>query len=170
MSQMSKRKSNLALVHRQARCSYWIVPTTREHLLVMATKLRVKDLEELEAAYLTPRRALWRGFRRSLWTRTAFVDGEIAAIWGLNAPSAIGFVGVPWLLTAPALERAAFAFIREAKKEVARMLEQYPTLDNYVLASYQGAIRFLKIMGFTLEEPEAIGRNGELFRRFHKER
>jgi hypothetical protein len=159
----------LAPVNAGTRHSYWIVPTTPEHVYALADSLRARDADELEATGVKVKRALWRGYRRSLWCRTAFVDGDIAAIWGLNA-SALSNYGVPWLLTAPAVERVPFAIRREAGREVAKMLALCPVLENHVLASYAGAVRLLQSLGFTVFPAEPTGRNGALLSRFRLER
>jgi hypothetical protein len=159
----------LAPVHAGGRHSYWIVPTTAEHVYALAAVMRQGDRAELEATGVKVKRALWRGYRRSLWCRTAFVDGDIAAIWGLNA-SALSNYGVPWLLTAPAIERMPVAFRREAGREVARMLALCPVLENHVLTSYTGAVRLLRSLGFTVFQGESTGHNGALLSRFRLER
>jgi hypothetical protein len=159
----------LGLVQTGRTHSYWIVPATRDHVYAMADLLRRADMEELAAAGLSAKRALWRGFRRSLWPKTAFIDGRIAAMWGLDT-TAIGDHGAPWLLTTDTIELMPLAFIKEAKEEVRMMLQKCRVLENHVLASYTQAVRLVQILGFTVDPPQPTGKNGALFRRFRMER
>lgn len=152
----------LAAVKAGTRHSYWIVPTTPDHVYALADNLRAEDVEELAATGISARRALWRGYRRSLWCRTAFVDGEVAAIWGLNGGALSNF-GVPWLLTGPAIERVPFAFVKEARREVAQMARLCPHLENRVLASYAKAVKMLRMLGFEILPAEKFGARGKLF-------
>jgi hypothetical protein len=148
---------------------YEILPASIEHLRELAANLRKDDADELVATGVTVRKALWRGYRRSLWCQTALIDGQVAAVWGLNA-SPLGRHGVPWLLTSPAIELMPVAFLREAKKEVARMLRFSSCLENRVLATYGGAVRLLECLGFTIDPAEPSGRNGEMLALFRLER
>lgn len=59
------------------------MPATREHVYEMADNLRVADMGELAAFGVTAKKALWRGYRNSIMCRSVFVDGKIAAMWGL---------------------------------------------------------------------------------------
>ncbi len=135
----------------------------------MADSLRVADMEELAAAGISARKALWRGYRRSLWPKTAFIDGRIAAMWGLDT-TGLGEHGCPWLMTTDVIELMPVAFIREAKEEVRMMLQKCRVLENHVLASYIQAVRLLEVLGFTIDPPHPAGKNGALFRRFRMER
>lgn len=123
----------------------------------------------------TPKRSLWRGYRNSVMCQTAFVDGEVGAIWGLCVGALVGStllsdVGRPWLLTSAAAERVPIAFVKEGRAATERMLRVKPFLENYVLASYTRAVRTLRIMGFTVDEPQPCGLGGLLYSRFHKSR
>jgi hypothetical protein len=144
---------------------YTILAAKPEHCDLLAVNLRAADRKEVQAAGLSSYRAVRRAFRSGILSRTAFVDGDIAAMWGLGG-NLLSEIGHPWLLTTPAVERVPFSFAREAKRAVGEMLLYRSVLFDYVDANYEQAIRFLKILGFTLGEPEPFGRRGQLFRRF----
>lgn len=79
--------------------------------------------------------------------------------------SALGLVGQPYFLTGPSIEKInPMKFSRLYKQEVQEMQKIFPILENYVDATYLGAIRMLKIAGFRLSDP--INVNGNYFRRF----
>ncbi len=105
-------------------------------------------------------------FRHSLFAGTAFVDGEIAAMWGLCADM-LSDCGEPWLVTTNAVEAIPVTFVREGRRQVARMLAVKPRLENMVAARYQRAVRFLEVLGFVVDPPRPFGPRQEVFRRFH---
>jgi hypothetical protein len=146
-----------------------ILATQPAHIAAMRDRLRDEDRRECESAGLRAGKALWRSYRGSALVRTAFVDGEIAAMWGVGG-CPLGGTGQPWLLTTPVVERAPVAFIREGRQEVAEMLTVFPILVGFVDASYHRAVRLLGVLGFEVDNPLPFGANGALFRRYHIER
>lgn len=144
-----------------------IVPCTMGHVGDLADTLRIGDLEEIAAQCLPPRTIIRRSLKGSIWCRTYLYDGQVAAMMGLGG-SAIGDLGLPWLLTSASVERTLpRVFVIEAKKAVEIMLSMKPRLENHVLASYGKACRLLEILGFKLDEPVPYGPRGVMFRRFH---
>lgn len=146
-----------------------ITRSTAAHCEQLAANMRAADRAEVQAAGLSGIRALGRAFRGGMMCRTAFVDGEIAAMWGLGG-TLLSDIGHPWLLTTAAVERVPIAFVKVAKRELAAMLDQRRTLRNWVAADYAQAIRFLQVLGFTLAEPAPFGPKGLLFRQFEMSR
>ena len=143
-----------------------IVPATGEHAVILANNLRDGDRREIEVCGLTPKRAIWKSLRNSLYADAIFVDGDLALMFGLCS-SYIGHTGYPWLLTTPAVARMPIAFIKVGRQQVQKMLEWRPQLIGYVDASYGGACSFLIACGFKLDEPEPFGINNAPFRRYH---
>lgn len=140
-----------------------ILPATLDHVRLLAGSLRAEDVRECLASGGRPFKLLWRSWRSSqLLRRSAFVDGEIAAMWGIGGPW-LSQTGIPWLLTAPAVERIPLRFLRECRSGMAEMLVFYPRLSNYVHADYTRSIRFLALLGFEVGEPQPHGPHGELF-------
>ncbi len=142
-----------------------IVVAEPAHIRLLADDLRAADRAEVEAAGMDARKALWRSFRQATLARTAFVDGEIAAMWGVGG-CPLGTLGRPWLLTAPPIEHAKVAFVREARYEVREMLTLFTELRGFVDARYQRAIRLLQIMGFNISESFPFGPYGVPFRQY----
>lgn len=145
-----------------------IIPTIPAHLRELAENLRKEDEDEILSFGFTPAQALWRSYKASLFTKTAFVDGKLAAVWGVCGKF-MGAIGQPWLLTTDAVyEVSPLKFARVYQQEVKEMLKMFPKLENYVIASYSSATRLLEIIGFKLGEPELIGTSKEMFRKFTK--
>lgn len=127
--------------------------------------MRKADRDEVQAAGLSSYRAVNRAFRNGILSRSAFVDGEIAAMWGLGG-TLISNVGTPWLLTTHAAERVPLTFVKVGKSEVERMLMHRSVLENYVTADYEKAIKFLRILGFRVGAPFPFGIRGQMFCKF----
>lgn len=150
----------------EGRRFFEVVPATREHVFALAGNLRSEDCDELRGVGVGQKRALWRGLRRSVWSSAGLINGEVAAIWGLRLDG-LGGRGVPWMLTSPVFATIPpWMAVREGSREIARMQELCPHLENHVAASYAKAIRFLKCLGFTIGPAEATGRDGALYCRF----
>ena len=144
-----------------------IVPCTMAHMDALADSLRLLDIEELQAQGKGPRAVLRASIKGSLWCRTYLYDGEVAAMMGLGGV-AMDDLGRPWFLTSDVIYRPnAWTVVKECRKGVALMLELKPRLENYVLAKYEQAVRLLRILGFSLDEPMPFGPKGVLFRRFY---
>ncbi len=148
---------------------YEIIETTPEHIRLLGASLRAGDRHEITCMGLSPTKALWRSYRHSIMRRTAFVDGEIAACWGLGG-GLLDEIGQPWLMTAPPIERVKMSFAREARHELHGMLDLFPRLEGYVQASYGQACGFLRFLGFTLSDPVEIGPDKSLFHPYRMER
>lgn len=124
---------------------YEIVEARYEHIRPLALNLRYADIAEIHEAGFSPVRAIAGSFRRSLYRRTAFVNGHIAAMWGVGG---VLTIGEAWLLTTPAIEKAPFAFVREGRREVANMLRLFYRLQLAVHCDYVQAIRLATLWGF----------------------
>lgn len=129
--------------------TYVIITAVSGHVSMMCEALRPNDRQELLDFGVSAKRALWGSWRNSLIRKAAFVDGEIAALWGIVG-TPLGPEGNLWLLTGNAIEKAKFSFIREARREVEEALEIFPALSGVVSVRYTQAVRFLETLGFTV--------------------
>lgn len=150
-----------------------IVDAEIEHVYLLVDRLRPKDLKEIQRLGIKPKRALYRAFKNSLMCRSAFVDGQIAAMWGIGVAlrpglSPLSDLGTPWLHTSDAVERIPLFFVRRAKAEVAAMLAIKKRLESWVDADYAEAVKFIRMLGFVVETPAPIGADGAMFSRFHR--
>lgn len=103
-------------------------------------------------------KALYLTFKHGLLRRTAVIEGEIAAMWGVTG-TPMSIIGRPYLVTSTSSEKiSSLEFYRLYKKEVAVMNALFPVLENYVDANYAEAVRLLRITGFELT-PEVINNN-----------
>lgn len=147
-----------------------ILETKPDHVLLLRENLREQDASEICKFGLPIRKALWRSYKNSIFCRTAFVDGQIAGIWGLHGVL-LGETGCPWLLTSPIVERFPIHFALLYRQEIREMQDYFDKLENWVDAAYSKSIRMLELIGFTVDEPVKISvlKSDNLFRKFHLE-
>lgn len=129
--------------------NYTIVDALPGHVKMLCANLRANDAAELEDFSMPARSAIWKSYRYSLIRKAAFIDGDLAAMWGVVGVP-LGSAGNLWLLTTPIIERAKFTFIREAQREVDEALEIFPMLCGLVSQRYTAAVKFLRLLGFTI--------------------
>lgn len=147
---------------------YEIVPCKPIHAGMLARRLRADDRAEIVGlGHCDVRRVLRSLMRSSLYCRSAFVDGEMAAMWGVTG-SLMDESGRAWLLTGPAVERVPLAFYREGRRQIEEMLKSRRVLVSQVAFSYDRAIRFFRMLGFSIGTPEPIGRDGSYYCRIAK--
>ena len=145
---------------------------TLDDVIELANGLRKQDRDELDAAGHTNHIAVISdGIKRSDWTLTATVDGEVACIFGLaRAGSVLAPIGVPWMLGTNLVPRNGRALARLAPQYIQEMLLAYPRLVNVVHARNKVAVGWLRRVGFTLHPAQPHGPHGEPFHVFEVNR
>lgn len=154
---------------------YVIVPCKVEHLYELAETMREADKAEIRALGFGIKKTLWRAFRNSILCKTALVDAKVAAIWGLavglrHDVSPLSDLATPWLHTSAAIEAIPVSFLKVAKQELAAMMSLRTRLESWVAADYVQAVKFLRVLGFTVDKAEPFGSSGARFSKFHVER
>jgi hypothetical protein len=133
-----------------------IVDSTQSHLRQLSKTLRVEDRNEILALGMSPEKALSISYKNAIYRKTAFIDEKVAAVWGVSG-NFMGEVGTPYLLTSTEVVKITpLLFVRIYKYEVEKMLEIFSSLENYVDVNYTSAVRLLKMIGFTVGEPQKI--------------
>lgn len=147
-----------------------IVDARPEHVAALKGNLRSEDANEILRFGMSIQHALWRSYKNSVYRKTALVDGEIAAMWGACGVL-LGNKAQVWLMTTPDVYKVfPLKFARIYQQEAHKMLHMFPLLENYALAEYDAAIRLLDICGFSIGEPESMGENQAMHRKFWIER
>lgn len=82
-------------------------------------------------------------------------DSRPVCMFGVTPIDILGGVGSPWLLGTDEVKKYANTFLRLNKSYVAKMLELFPYLQNYVDTRNEISIRWLKWLGFKFG-PEPI--------------
>ena len=130
----------------------------------------MREIDKLECREMSgnsPIDALNKGIELSQYATVVVIDNEPCAVVGLSIVSAVNGLGVPWLLATESAVRNKRVFVNNAKQGVDDMRTVCPNLVNYVHEDNKLSIRWLKWMGFTIEESQPLGFNGAMFRRFY---
>ncbi|MDR2668598.1 MAG: hypothetical protein LBC14_01435 [Desulfovibrio sp.] len=134
-----------------------------EHIPAVAARMREADRREVWAYRRhTPEEALRFSLSRSLFARTAVVNGRPALMWGVGVPTLLGSVGSPWLLATDAVYEVVLPFLKYSRVAVRHMQSLFPRLENHVHADNALSIRWLQWCGFTLDDAP-VEFNGENF-------
>ena len=123
---------------------------------LLAERMRATDRTAAEERGIAPRRLLWWNFRFSLFRHSAFVDGEIGAMWGVRG-SALGGSGEPWLVGTALMDRYPVTSVKMALDEIASMRAIWPRLGGLVVLSDARACRFAAFLGAAIAETEYRG-------------
>lgn len=100
-----------------------------------------------------------------LWA--AEKGGRLLAVGGLAPISMVDGRGSPWLLGTRAMTRRDF--VRISRASIANALAICPRLENWVWAGAATSVRWLRQVGFHVEQPRPYGPRGALFHRFTME-
>ncbi len=137
-----------------------IVDATEEHARGLAPNLRAADALEVKlSSGLTPLNALIASVKLSTHSWTALLDGKPEIMWGVAPYSYTNSrlnQGVVWLLSSDEMYKIPGRFVKESHIYVAKMLETFDTIFNYVHAKNMASRKWLENMGF-----EAIDRKEE---------
>lgn len=138
-----------------------------ELLQYVAAHMRSIDILECkEMSGKSPIRALTEGVKMSELSAVVVVDGRPCAAIGLCIVSHLTGTGVPWMLATDDAVKNRRAFIEHTRTGLQEMMGICPNLFNYVHEDNKASIRWLKWMGFTIEQSSPMGENGAMFRRF----
>tara|TARA_R110002074_G_scaffold195878_4_gene362455 strand:+ start:2300 stop:2761 length:462 start_codon:yes stop_codon:yes gene_type:complete len=144
---------------------------TEELIRIIADDMRVQDIEEVWASHHhMPIESLMGGWEVSDYSTVVLADGEPICMFGLVKMDLLSGSGVVWLLGCNRALKYKRAFLQVSGPVVDEMLTICPRLCNMVHAKNTISIRWLKWLGFTIEEPVPHGPDGELFHKFFIER
>lgn len=145
-----------------------VLPTTIEHVRLLAMNLRDDDLREVEKWGVTPFKAIWRAYRKSKLCRSGFIGDRIVGIWGVNG-SVLGFIGKGWLMTSNVADEYPFVFAMVYRREIREMLKSYRLLEVWCDAAYTKSLKMMRIIGFREREWSPCGKSGALMVRLEIE-
>lgn len=149
---------------------YRLTPATPEDAEFIAAHARQSDIDELLAvANVTPLECLLNGLKISPQAYTGWIDGERVCMFGVSSISILTSLGAPWMVGTDAIDRHAFAFIKGSRATTRPLFAQWERLYNLVDARNTRAIRWLRFLGFTIEEAIPYGVENLPFHPFHLE-
>ncbi len=132
--------------------------------------MRKADREEIIASsWRAPYEALRDSVSRSSFAVVVEIDGVPVTILGLVVHDILSGCGVPWLLSSEHALKHKRQFLELSPPAIQEMLSICPKLVNYVHSENKISIRWLKWLGFVIEDAKPVGVNGEMFHRFSME-
>lgn len=124
-----------------------IVPGKRRYCGPLARYLRVEHDAALRRMNVPIHRELRLMFDGSYYTRAAFVDGHLSAMWGLYG-SLLDSEGLVWLVLAQHAVRYPKTILRVARAEIEKMAEGKSLLFTTVVADDIPSQRLAAYLGF----------------------
>jgi len=147
------------------------VKPTQELIEAIAADMRQADVEEVWASNRhTPMQAMIKGAELSDYSLIVMVDDEPCVMIGLVVHDILTGTGVPWLLGTEKALKHKRNFLIQVPAIIDEMLSICPRLFNYVHVKNKVSINWLRRIGFSFDDPEPYGLDGELFQRFYLER
>lgn len=135
-----------------------VVPAELFHAEQMAPNMRKADVDEIWASNRdTPLEALVRGVKASSKCWSVIYDDQVALMGGVAPGTILDRTGIPWALGTPLVEEFQFTFLRHSKEYVIEAASGYDTLVNYVDQRNTISIRWLKWLGFSIEQASPMG-------------
>jgi hypothetical protein len=143
-----------------------LIPPTYPNLKYIADNLTPADRDEIAATSpgRKPVKVLQRSVRDSYECFVVAWNDEPQLVFGITTTDA--GVGIPWMLSTGGMVRWPKAFMKGAHRIVQRWLKMHGVLFNCVHARHAVAIRWLRALGFDVQEHEVVGVNEEPFFRF----
>lgn len=124
-----------------------IVVASIRHIRPMSKRLRTAACITLGRFGENPRRGLHRAFIASNYCRTALIDGQPVAMWGVCG-ALMSNVASVWLVIAEDIVNLPLSIVREARAELAHVMGNYHELVTTVLPDDNAAVRFALYLGF----------------------
>lgn len=141
-----------------------IRPTEPGDARILYENMRLADFTEcLAYGHADMAASLESCVKRSMLCWTAMIDGELAAILGVAPVNVMAGIGSPWMLGTPVLDAHSRVLVRETPGYIAKMLNAFPHLVNFVHAENHTSVRWLRRLGFTLHQAVPYGARGEPF-------
>lgn len=137
--------------------------STLEDVEFLAKNIREEDRQEIEALGVTPYNAFKFGLEPTADTWTALLNGVPMAMLGTYKQSMLGDSAEIWMLGTRDIDFIAREMIVITRKILKYELTRHKELYNFIDARYTKAIKWLKILGFTMGKPFSRGINGEKF-------
>lgn len=136
----------------------------------LCDKLRQSDVNEVWASsHKTPEEALTYSLDKSIFALT-IVNSNPIGMFGIAPDIILGDKASVWFLASDELESIGRRFIKNSRRFIDIMLDYYPYLFNFVDERNQESIKWLRLCGATIEEPQPYGKENLPFRYFYFER
>lgn len=143
-----------------------IIPSELEDVFELKDNLRAEDVQECQAAGLTPQQALLDAYVLSELCYSAKVKGKTEAMFGVSSFNQPKGYGAVWYLGSDESFKHPIALVKGGRKYVEEWLKQFKILYNRVDARNLRHIEWLKCVGFKFTNSTTI--NGYEFLNFYR--
>lgn len=133
--------------------TYEVREATMDDAEYIASNLRKEDIAEIrKMRERDPREAVINSFNWSDVRGTLVLDGKPALIYGVVGSG----TGVPkvWALGTDACRKAGKVMVKLGREVSDALANEYMIMENWCDADYIASLRWLRLIGFTVEEPE----------------
>lgn len=131
----------------------WLVrPATSDDAEYIAAHLRAEDLREIAKMHDEPHEAVMRSFRWSDEVSVFVVDGRPALLFGVMD----SMTGVPkcWALGTDDCRKYSRIMVKLGRHISDALADKYWEMENWCDADYTASLRWLRLLGFTVEDPQ----------------
>lgn len=140
-----------------------IEPLTEQAVDFVLAHLRATDREEMKASGLKyPREAFLHAMRQAPYCGAMVSGGVPIAIFGVNPLEGEPDVGLCWLVGTDGVRAERIGFARCSRRVLEGMRECFPVLRNWVFSRHAGTIRWLRWLGFEIDETP-VGPGGQFY-------
>lgn len=133
--------------------TYEVREATMDDAEYIASNLRKEDIAEIKKMReADPREAVINSFNWSDVRGTLVLNGKPALIYGVVGSG----TGVPkvWALGTDACRKAGKVMVKLGREVSDALANEYMIMENWCDADYVASLRWLRLIGFTVEEPE----------------
>lgn len=117
------------------------------HVGRLVRRLRDEQLNAWAEIGCDPHQELRQAYAQSYFCRTAFLEGEIFAMWGCGG-TFLSSRGVVWLGITKLAERYPLLLIKETRRQLADMMVTKHELATMILNGDEAGKRFAAFLGF----------------------
>lgn len=142
-----------------------IVPSVAGDVLELKDNLRAEDIQECQAAGLTPLKALVEAYVLSELCYSAKVNGKTEAMFGVTSFQQPKGYGAVWYLGSDVSFKYPIALVKGGRQYMEEWLQKFNVLYNRVDARNLRHIEWLKCIGFKFTDKTDI--NGYEFLNFY---
>lgn len=128
--------------------AYEVVAASIRHIRPMSECMRSAAAVTLQGFGFRPREALRRAFVMSRYARTALKGGRPIAMWGVKSSSLLDDTGIVWLVLSDDVAGMPVSVVKEARRELAKIMDGMTEIAATVLPTDIAAIRFAVYLGF----------------------
>lgn len=137
------------------------------HVSKLAADLREADKQEILASTgANPVKIITQSVLMSDKSFAVSVSGQLLYIIGVVKPSLLGFSGIPWLLGTNEIKNHKRDFLKSSYELLKAEQKELLSMHNYVDARNKDSIKWLRFMGFELEDAKPYGVMQKPFHRF----